>query len=158
MKTKRQICPTAKDDDSKTIQTFLAEGSPLMTSLLARILSRDERIVIAGLANDGWKALCYASTLQPNLVIVGLHLPGLDGEGLVRRLKQRQNPPIIFVVTSDDSPKSRARCLTAGADAFLVKAKDLPARLHAAVQSFWPRRSAILQPSPGFRKTSHRRA
>ena len=158
MKKQKQVCSEAKNDDFKKIQTFLAEDSPLVTSLLARILSKDERVIIAGSVADGWKALCYASTLQPDLVIVGLHLPGLDGEGLVRRLKLQQNPPIIFVVTSDDSPELRARCLTAGADAFLVKTKDLPARLHAAVQSFWPRRSAISQPSAGFRKTSPRRA
>ena len=158
MKRQKQACSVAKNDDFKKIQTFLAEDSPLVTSLLARILAKDERIIIAGSAADGWKALCYASTLQPDLVIVGPHLPGLDGEGLVRRLKLRQNPPIIFVVTSDDSPESRARCLTAGADACLAKTKDLPARLHAAIQSFWPSRSETLQPSAGFRKTSHRRA
>ena len=152
MKTKSQICPAAKCDDTKMIQTFLAEDSPLMTSLLAGILSKDDRIIIAGSVADGWKALCYASTLLPDLVIVGLHLPGLDGEGLVRRLKLRQYPPIIFVVTSDDSPESRARCLTAGADAFLVKTKDLPAQLHAAIQGFWPRRSATSPPSAISRK------
>lgn len=153
MKRQKQPCSVAKNDDFRKIQTFLAEDSPVVASLVARILSKDERIIIAGSAVEGWQALCYASTLLPDLVIVGLHLPGLDGEGLVRRLKLRQNPPIIFVVTSDDSPGSRARCLTAGADAFLVKTKDLPARLHAAVQSFWPRRSAISRPSAISRKT-----
>ena len=157
MKKKRQIRSAAKSD-AEGIQTFLAHDSPAMMTLLARVLSKDERIIIAGSVADGWKALCYASTLQPDLVIVDLHLPGLEAEGLVRNLKQQQNPPTIFVVTSDDSPESRARCLTAGADAYLVKTKDLSVRLHAAVQSFWPRRSAILQPSAGFRKTSLRRA
>jgi DNA-binding NarL/FixJ family response regulator len=158
MKAKRQSYPAAKSDDSQKIQTFLAHDSPVLMTLLARILSKDERVIIAGSANDGWKALCYASTLLPDLVIVGLHLPGLDGEKLVRNLKQQQNPPTIFVVTSDDSPETRAKCLAAGADAFLLKTKDLSVRLNAAVQGFWPRRSAILQPSAGFRKTSRRRA
>lgn len=143
MKRQKDACSVAKNDDFKKIQTFLAEDSPSVTSLLARILSKDERIIIAGSVADGWKALCYASTLLPDLVIMGRDLPGLDGESLVRRLKQLPNPPAIFVVTSEDSFESRARWLTAGADAFLVKTKDLPARLHAAIQVFWPRRPSI---------------
>ena len=140
------------------IHAFIAEDSLMTMALLTRILSKDERITVVGSATDGWEALCYASSLDPDLVLVDLHMPGLDGAEVARRLKRRPKPPTIFVVTSDDSPESRARCLTAGADAFLVKTKDLPARLHAAIQSFWPSHSEILQPAAGFRKTSPRRA
>lgn len=158
MKKKGQSRLAAKKADAEAIQTFLAQSSSVLMTFFTRILCQDDRIVIAGSADDGWKALCYASMLQPDLVIVDLHLSGLDGEELVRNLKQRPNPPTIFVVTSDDNPGLRARCLTAGADSFFVKTKDLAARLHAAVQTFWPDHSKISQPSAGFRKTSPRRA
>jgi CheY-like chemotaxis protein len=123
---------------ARTIRTFLAEDAPLMTALLARILSKDKRITIVGSATDGWKALCGASTLQPELVLTDLHLPGLDGPEVMRRLKQRPNPPMIFVVTTDDSSESRARCRSAGADAFVVKAGNLAPRLLSAIQEFFP--------------------
>ena len=136
--TRRHVRLTPPDAGPATgvFWTFLADDSPFMLALLAKLLAKDERITIVGSATDGWKALCYASSLHPHLVLVDLHMPGLDGSEVTRRLKQRPNPPTIFVVTSDDTPESRARCLAAGADAFLVKRKDLPAQLKRAVQTF----------------------
>lgn len=123
---------------TRTIRTFLAEDFPLLMTLLARIVSKDKRLVIVGSATDGRKALCDASTLGPDLVITDLHMPGMDGAEVTRRLKQYPNPPIIFVVTSDDSPEARARCRAAGADAFLLKAGNLALRLLAAIKEFFP--------------------
>jgi CheY-like chemotaxis protein len=65
-------------------------------------------------------------------------MPGLDGAAVAHRLKQLPNPPIIFVVTSDDTPEARARSVAAGADAFLMKAGNLAQRLLAAIQEFFP--------------------
>ena len=123
---------------TRTIRTFLAEDSPLLMVLLARIVSKDERVAIVGSATDGRRTLCNASTLRPDLVITDLHMPGVDGAEVARRLKQRPNPPIIFVVTSDDTPEARTRCQAAGADAFLVKAGNLAPRLLSVIQEFFP--------------------
>jgi CheY-like chemotaxis protein len=62
----------------------------------------------------------------------------MDGAEAARRLKQLPNPPIIFVVTGDDTPEARARSMAAGADAFLVKAGNLAPRLLSAIQEFFP--------------------
>jgi CheY-like chemotaxis protein len=123
---------------TRLIRTFLAEDSPLLMMLLARIVSKNQRVFIVGAATDGRKALGNASTLQPDLVITDLHMPGMDGAEVTRRLKQLPNPPIIFVVTSDDTPEARARSMAAGADAFLVKAGNLAPRLLSAIQEFFP--------------------
>lgn len=123
---------------TRTIRTFLSEDLPLMMTLLARIVSRDKRVAIVGSATDGRKALCNASTLGPDLVVTDLHMPGLDGAEVTRRLKQCPNPPIVFIVTSDGTPEARARCMAAGADAFLVKAANLVPQLLSAIQVFFP--------------------
>ena len=145
MKTKKKAFPTQKNDEATIgpIHAFIAEGSPLMMALLKRILSKEKRIKIVGSATDGWEALCYASSLDPDLVLVDLHMPGLDGEEVARRLKQRPNHPTIFVVTSDGSPESRARCLTAGADAFLVKKSDFSSQIQTALKNFFPSSGAV---------------
>ena len=122
----------------RTIRTFLAEDSPLLMVLLARIVSGNQRVSIVGSATDGRKAVGNAPTLQPDLVITDLHMPGMDGAEAARRLKQLPNPPIIFVVTGDDTPEARARSMAAGADAFLVKAGNLAPRLLSAIQEFFP--------------------
>ena len=123
---------------TRTIRTFLAEDSPLLMALLARIVLKDKRVFIVGSATDGRKAVCNAPTLQPDLVITDLHMPGLDGAEVTRRLKQLPNPPVILVATGDDTPEAWARSMAAGADAFLVKAGNLVPRLLSAIQEFFP--------------------
>ena len=123
---------------TRTIRTFLADDSPLLITLLARIVSKDKRVAIVGSATDGRKALCNASTLQLDLVVTDLHMPGMDGAEVTRHLKQCPNPPIVFIVTSDDIPETQAMSLAAGADAFLVKAGNLVPRLLSAIQEFFP--------------------
>ena len=140
MKIRKLRTPAPRNGEpaARAIQAFIAEDTPFMMALLSRILSRNERIAVAGSATDGWKALCYASSLEPDLVLMDLHMPGLDGAEVTRQLKQRLNPPTVFVLTSDDRPESRARCLAAGADAFLVKGTGLASQLQAAIQLFFP--------------------
>lgn len=123
---------------ARTIRTLLVEDSPMMMVLLARTLAKDQRTFVVGSASDGRKAVGFASSLQPDLVITDLHMPGMDGAELTRLLKRRPNPPVIFVVTSDDTPEARSRCVAAGADAFLVKAANLSPRLLSAIQEFFP--------------------
>jgi DNA-binding NarL/FixJ family response regulator len=131
--------PKANDARSvtRTIRTFMVDDSPFVLVLLARILAKDERITIVGSAADGTKAFHYASLSNPDLVLMDLHMPGLDGAEATRWLKQLRTPPVVFIVTSDDSRPARIRCLDAGADAFLVKSEDLPVQLQEAIQKFF---------------------
>ncbi len=142
MKTRIENSPRSVSRDIRlsgcAIHTFLAEDSPLLMALLARIIWKEKRAFIVGSATDGRKAVCNAPTLQPDLVITDLHMPGLDGAEVAHRLKQLPNPPIIFVVTSDDTPEARARSIASGADAFLVKAGNLAPWLLSAIQEFFP--------------------
>ena len=123
---------------TRTIRTFLAEDSPLLMTLLARIVSKDKRVFIVGSATDGQKALRNASILELDLLITDLHMPGMNGAEVTRRLKQSPNPPVVFIVTSDDTPEARASCMAAGAEAFLVKAANLVPQLLSAIQGFFP--------------------
>jgi DNA-binding NarL/FixJ family response regulator len=135
--TTRAVLPSVRRV-ARPIRTFLAEDSPPLMVLLARIMGRDERTTIVGSATDGQKAFRSASTLQPDLVLTDLHLPGLDGAAVTRLLKQLPNPPIVFVVSSDDAPEGRTRCQAAGADAFLLITANLASRLSSAIQEFFP--------------------
>lgn len=138
-KIEKSQCPAPGNNclPIRIIRTLPAEDSPLLMALLARIVSMDKRVFIAGSATDSRKALWNASTLKRDSVVTDQHMPGMDGAEATRRLKQLSNPPIIFVVTSDDTPEARARCLAAGTDAFLVKAGNLAARLLSAIQEFF---------------------
>jgi DNA-binding NarL/FixJ family response regulator len=123
---------------TRTIRTFLAEDSPFFMAFLARVVSKDQRVSLVGSATDGQKALSNVPALRPDLVVMDLHMPRMDGAEATRRMKRLPAPPFIFIVTSDDTPETRARCLAAGADAFLVKAGKLAPGLLSTIQEFFP--------------------
>jgi DNA-binding NarL/FixJ family response regulator len=125
----------------RTIRTVLAEDSAILMCLLARFVSRDRRISIVSMATDGRRAFCAAAALAPDLVITDLHMPAMDGAELTRRLKALANPPVVIVATSDETREARARCVAAGADAFLVKDGHLVPQLLATIQEFFSNHS-----------------
>jgi CheY-like chemotaxis protein len=86
-----------------------------------------KRLGLAGfevkVAANGEEGVDWAKTLQPDLIIMDLRLPGLDGWEATRRLKsQRETKHIpIIVVTADSSEKSREKAFAAGCDEFELK-------------------------------------
>lgn len=136
--------PSSLNDAPDTVRTFILDDSPFMLALLARVLAKNKRITIVGSATDGRQAFQYALMSRPDLVLIDLHMPGLDGLEMTRWFKQLPHPPIIFVLTSDESPMSRTRSLAAGADAFLLKAEDLAVRLQTAIENFFGEGSEAL--------------
>ena len=129
--------PPTDHGRTQVIRTFMVDDSPFMLVLLARLLAKDKRITLVGSVSDGPRAFQSASMSRPDLVLMDLHMAAADGAEITRWLKQLQKPPIVFVVTSDDSPHARARSLAAGADAFLVKAEDLAVELPGAIEKFF---------------------
>ena len=139
MNTMAQLPPAPSKNHSTggMIRTFMLDDSPFVLALLARVLAKNKKITIVGSATDGGRAFQYALMSRPDLVLVDLHMPGLDGIEMTRWFKQLPHPPIVFVMTSDENPLARARCLAAGADAFFLKAEDLGARLQTAIENFF---------------------
>lgn len=77
-------------------------------------------------ARNGGEGVEWAKTLQPDLIVMDLNLPGLNGWEATRRLKgqsETKHIPII-VVTVETSKKSRDDAIAAGCDDFLVKPVD----------------------------------
>jgi two-component system response regulator MprA len=96
------------------------------------------------LAGDGEAALQTAVTFQPDLVVLDLGLPKLDGIEVARRLRARDDVPIL-VLTARDAVDARVEGLDSGADDYLVKPferQELLARLRALLRRRPPRGSA----------------
>ncbi len=95
---------------------------------------------------DGRDALREASAFIPDLVVLDLGLPGMDGVDVARHLRQDGDVPIL-VLTARDALESRVEGLDAGADDYLVKPferQELLARLRALLRRRPPRGSASL--------------
>ena len=86
---------------------------------------------------NGAESVEWAKTLQPDVIVMDLNLPGVDGWEATRRLKNQpetKDIPII-VLTADPKEKSREKALAAGCDEFALKPIDFEG-LVARIQSF----------------------
>ncbi|HEV7753141.1 MAG TPA: response regulator transcription factor [Baekduia sp.] len=115
---------------------------------IAQVLQRSLRLegYETRIAGDGEAALGAAADFVPDLVVLDLGLPKLDGMDVARRLRAADDVPILML-TARDALESRVAGLDAGADDYLVKPferQELLARLRALLRRRPPRGSASL--------------
>jgi two-component system, OmpR family, response regulator MprA len=113
---------------------------------IAQVLQRSLRLegYETRIAGDGEAALGVAAEFIPDLVLLDLGLPKLDGMDVARRLRAADDVPILML-TARDALESRVEGLDAGADDYLVKPferQELLARLRALLRRRPPRGSA----------------
>jgi DNA-binding response OmpR family regulator len=118
---------------------------------IAQVLQRSLRIegYEVRCASDGMAALEQGRTFAPDLVILDLGLPGLDGLEVARGLREHDDVPIL-ILTARDALESRVEGLDAGADDYLVKPferQELLARMRALLRRRPPRGSAPMRVS-----------
>jgi len=122
---------------SRSIRTLVVDDSPRILKVLAQTLASEERFTLVGSATDGCQALRYASTLEPELVLMGLRLSKLSGAQATSQIKRSMNPPVVFMVGSDDDPGSRAMSDAAGADAFVASSPNLEVGLKSSLRAWF---------------------
>jgi two-component system response regulator MprA len=115
---------------------------------IAQVLQRSLRLdgYDVRIAADGEAALDQAAAYHPDLVILDLGLPKLDGIEVARRLRAADDVPILML-TARDAVEARVEGLDSGADDYLVKPferEELRARLRALLRRRPPRGSASL--------------
>ena len=124
------------------VRTLVVDDSPFMLKILAQILKEAGKFDLIGTASNGCQALRYVSMLSPELVLMDVHMPRLNGIQATRYIKQREHSPIVILVTSDDSPVTKATAAEAGADGFVIKQGNLRHRLIGALQDLFKRNGA----------------
>jgi DNA-binding response OmpR family regulator len=115
---------------------------------IAQVLQRSLRMegYDVKIAGDGISALDLSHAFLPDLVILDLGLPGMDGIEVARTLRQSDDVPIL-VLTARDAVESRVEGLDSGADDYLIKPferQELLARLRALLRRRPPRGQATL--------------
>ena len=113
---------------------------------IAQVLQRSLRLegYEVRVAGDGEAALDQSAAFEPDLVVLDLGLPKLDGMEVARRLRAADDVPILML-TARDALEARVEGLDAGADDYLVKPferQELLARLRALLRRRPPRGSA----------------
>ena len=125
---------------TRGVRTLIADDSPWMLKTLSQILTLEGIFTLVASATDGSQAVRYASTIEPELILMDVDMPHLNGIDATRYIKQFNNPPLVIIVTSDDTPESRALAKAAGADAFVTKCGDIHAQLKPIFRQFFSAR------------------
>ena len=135
--------PYSADAAPRTsIRTLIVDDSPAILKLVTLILGQAGRVDLIGSATNGAQALKYVCALSPELVLMDIHMPKLNGIEATRYIKQREHPPIVILITSGDDPLTRSKAEQAGADGFIIKGENMRNSLMAILHD-------IFRPSAG---------
>src|ERR1051325_4534398 len=108
---------------SKIINVLLVEDSPVAQMLLVHILNSDPSLRVLGTANTGEDALEFLKRIKPDVVVMDIHLGGIDGFETTRRIMETEPVPIVICSASfnPDEVASTFRAMEAGAVALVSK-------------------------------------
>ena len=116
------------------ITVMIADDHPVVRQGLRVLLSLHGDIDVVAEAADGAAAVELAAAVAPEVILLDLKLPGLDGLGVLAELRDRGLAPRVLVLTSVGDPASVTVAMRAGAAGFLYKDVD-PDALVRAVRS-----------------------
>ncbi len=122
----------------RRVRTLLVDDSEFMRALLT-LLIEESGFELVGTAADGRQALRSVAALKPDLVLMDVNMPGMDGIEATRSIKesgkQSGYAPAIVLVTSEDTLKCRAQAEDAGANGFVSKSEDLRGQLKSTLDN-----------------------
>lgn len=138
-----------------TIRVLLADDQPMVRTGFRYMLDAEEGIEVVGEAGDGLEAVRLAEELRPDVVLMDIRMPGIDGLEATRRLAgpQVEQPLRVVVVTTFDLDEYVHAALTGGAVGFLLKDAG-PALLMEAVRAA-DRGDALVSPRITVRLLRH---
>jgi len=116
------------------MRILIVEDDPLMLLGLEQALGEQAGITIAGQAEDGYAAVQQALQLQPDLIVMDIGLPGIDGIAATKEIKAQLPQVHIVILTSHTLQTEVVAALASGADAYCVKGASLE-RLLAAIEA-----------------------
>lgn len=103
------------------IRVLVVDDHPVVRDGLVAILSTQPDFAIAGEASDGAAAVEAASSLGPDVVLIDLELPKLDGVEAIRRIREAKPKVALIVLTAFDSDERILAAVQAGAHGYLLK-------------------------------------
>lgn len=114
------------------MRILIVEDDPLMLLGLEQALGEQPGITIIGQAEDGYSAVQQAIALEPDLIVMDIGLPGIDGITATKQIKDQLPQIHIVMLTSHTLSTEVIAALASGADAYCIKGASLE-RLLAAI-------------------------
>ena len=113
---------------------LVVDDQDLVRAGLCTVLEHLEGIDVVGDAADGLEAIAQVGALHPDVVLMDVRMPRLDGIGATREITALAQPPRVIVLTTFDLDEYVYEALRAGASGFLLK-DTAPARLGEAIRA-----------------------
>ncbi len=116
----------------ETVRVLIADDNVLFARTLETILEDDERFEVVGKAKDGIEAVELAESRHPDVVLMDITMPRVDGLEATRRLRELGSPAHVVVLTESDFAGDIVRAQRSGADGYVPKTR-LVQRLRDAI-------------------------
>jgi CheY-like chemotaxis protein len=104
-----------------SLRILLVDDNPTFLYAATRALTVDPRIEVVGTALSGPEGLELVAQVQPDLVLMDVAMPGMNGLEATRLIKAQPDAPRVVILTSYDISHYRAAAKAAGADRFVSK-------------------------------------
>ena len=108
-------------DAVTAVRVLLVDDDPLVRSGLRMMLAGAQQVEVVGEADDGRGVLAAVDLHRPDVVLMDIRMPQLDGIAATRLLRAQPSPPAVIVLTTFDADEHVLRALRAGAAGFLLK-------------------------------------
>lgn len=134
---------------------LLVDDHPVVRAGIIGMLAAEPDIQIVGESADGRAALQMAAALSPDVVLMDLRMPDLDGVAATRALREREHPPQVVILTTYDTDADILRAVEAGATGYLLK--DAPRQELAEAIRAAARGETVLSPPVAAKLVSRMR-
>jgi DNA-binding NarL/FixJ family response regulator len=105
----------------RPIRVLIADDEPLFVETVEALLAGDERVEVVGSASNGKQAVELATQLTPDVTLMDISMPILDGIEATRRIRERLPNACVLVLTGSSISADVDRARQAGVAAFLTK-------------------------------------
>ena len=108
-------------DVTGSVRVIVVDDDPLVRAAIAMVLGPAPGVDMVGEAADGSEVLTAVDRYAPDVVLMDIRMPQVDGLAATELLRARPHPPEIIVLTTFDADEYVLRALRAGASGFLLK-------------------------------------
>jgi two-component system NarL family response regulator len=135
-------------NSSSSIRALVVDDSPIAAGAIRLLLENRLSLEIVGYAENGEEGVAQAEELQPDLILMDLQMPRLDGISAIRLIRGFMEDVRIIVITFIHGDEVRKECIKIGADGFVVKDRlyqDLVAEIQRVFGGYSSGRDRPLQ-------------
>jgi DNA-binding NarL/FixJ family response regulator len=122
----------------RTVRVLVVDDQDPFRRAMAAVVAETDGFEVVGEASSGEESVESAAALLPDLVLMDVHLPGIDGVEATRRLLAAAAPPVVLLLSTYDEDAGDQFLARSGAAGYLTKSAFGPDRLEAAWASARP--------------------